>query len=73
VVTVFFNPDVKEDINIQVSKVLKFRRSSRRISCSSSAEKRLCLKQAPRLWNDAVNATLHVLNFIAVILTLVYM
>jgi hypothetical protein len=31
-----------------------------------------CLKKALRLWNDAVNATLHRLNLTAVILTLVY-
>ena len=59
VVTAFFNPDVEEEIYIQVPQDLKIPEEFKQGAPAVRLLERLySLKQAPRLWNDAFNATL---------------
>jgi len=64
VVTVFFNPSVREEIYIQFPQGLEAPEEFQRGAPAIRLLKGLYgLKQAPRLYNDAVNDTLHRLNF----------
>ena len=59
VVTAFLNRDVEEDIYIQVCQGLEAPEEFEKGAPALRLLKGLDgLKQAPRLWNDAVNATL---------------
>jgi len=63
VVSAFLNPDVEEKLYIQFSQGLEVPEEFNRGAPALRLLKGLyLLKQAPRLWNDAINATLHRLN-----------
>ena len=63
VVTAFLNPDVEEEIYIQFRQGLEVPEEFKKRAPALRLLKGLyVLKQAPRLWNDAVHATLHRLN-----------
>jgi len=63
VVTAFLNPDVEEEIYIQFPKGLEVPEEFKKGVPALHLLKGLYgLKHPPRLWNDAVNATLHRLN-----------
>jgi len=64
VLTAFFNPDIQEKSTFRFSQGLKVQKEFKKEAYALRLVKELySLKQAPRLWNDAVNATLHRLNF----------
>ena len=64
VVTAFLSPDVEEKIYIQVPEDVELRDEFKTASPALRLLTQLYgVKQAPKLWHDAVHATLHRLNF----------
>jgi hypothetical protein len=64
VVTAFLNPDVEEEMYMQSPQGLEAQEELKKGAPALCLLRGLYgLKQALRLWNDAVNATLHRLNF----------